>query len=104
MLKFSIDIPPRLCVYTVIRRIKHMMKNELNPEEVKQEELEQTAGGKPGLFDGILMFGAWVACGFNHHYKYTGKTKTDIDGLFHVKFYQRICQDCQHEDWTRKAP
>lgn len=71
---------------------------------VNLEEMEQVAGGKPGLFDGVLMLGAWIACGFNHHYRYTGKTKTDIDGFFHVKFYQRICQDCHHEDWTRSAP
>ena len=34
---------------------------------VNLEELEQAAGGKPGLFDGILMLGAWIACGLQVH-------------------------------------
>ena len=68
------------------------------------EEMEQISGGKPGLFDGILMLGSWIACGFHHHYRYTGKVKNDLDLITHVKFYQRICQDCGHEDWTRTAP
>ena len=72
--------------------------------ELSLREMEHLAGGKPGLVDGVVNFCSWVACGFHHNYRYTGKTKTDIDLVFHVKFHQQICKDCGHENWTRSAP
>ena len=72
--------------------------------EQNREEMKQPAGGKPGLIDGPLMLFSWIACGFHHNYKYTGKTKNDLDLFIRKKFYQRICRDCGHEDWTCSAP
>ena len=74
------------------------------PQELTVDEMEQTAGGKPHLGEGIIDFFSWVACGFNHHYVYTGKTKQSIDLVFHVTFYEQKCADCGHYNWTRTAP
>lgn len=74
------------------------------PQEVGMGEMERAAGGGPNPIDGVINFCSWVACGFNHHYKYTGKTQNRIDLFWHVTFYQRICQDCGHVDWTRSEP
>ena len=77
---------------------------ERNMTELNRNEMEQPSGGKPGLIDGFIDLCSWIACGFHHNYRYTGKKKTDLDLLFHVKFYQQICKDCGHENWTRTAP
>ncbi len=74
------------------------------PQELPVDEMEQAAGGKPHLGEGIIDFFSWVACGFNHHYVYTGKTKQSIDLVFHVTFYEQKCVDCGHYNWTRTAP
>ena len=73
-------------------------------QELTVDELEQVAGGKPHTGEGIIDFVSWVACGFNHHYVYTGKTKQSIDLVFHVTFYEQKCVDCGHYNWTRTAP
>lgn len=77
---------------------------QTDPQELTDEEMEQTAGGKPHVGEGIIDFFSWVACGFNHHYVYTGKTKQSIDLVFHVTFYEQKCTDCGHYNWTRTAP
>ena len=77
---------------------------QTDPQELTDEEMEQTAGGKPHVGEGIIDFFSWVACGFNHHYVYTGKTKQSIDLVFHVTFYEQKCTDCVHYNWTRTAP
>lgn len=72
--------------------------------ELSTDHMEQVVGGKPHLGEGVIDFVSWVACGFNHHYVYTGKTKQSIDFAFKVDFYQQKCMDCGHINWTRKAP
>ena len=69
-------------------------------------QMERAAGGKrPKPTDGIVDFFIWAACGFHHRYAPTGKTKTDIDLVFPVKFYQVKCIDCGHISWERgEAP
>ena len=69
-------------------------------------QMERAAGGKrPKPTDGIVDFFIWAACGFHHRYIPTGKTKTDIDLVFPVKFYQVKCIDCGHISWERgEAP
>ena len=69
-------------------------------------QMERAAGGKrPKPTDGIVDFFIWAACGFHHRYVPTGKTKTDIDLVFPVKFYQVKCIDCGHISWERgEAP
>ena len=63
-------------------------------------QMERAAGGKrPKPTDGIVDFFIWAACGFHHRYVPTGKTKTDIDLVFPVKFYQVKCIDCGHISW-----
>ena len=74
------------------------------PKEMGLAELEQVAGGKPYLGEGVINFFSWVACGFNHHYEYTGETQQRIDFAFKVDFYQQRCRDCGHINWTRTAP
>lgn len=74
------------------------------PQESSVDEMEQVAGGKPNPGDGIIDFVSWVACGFNHHYVYTGKTRKDVDLVFPVTFYQQRCVDCGHRNWTRTPP
>ena len=73
-------------------------------ETITEREMEQASGGVTHPVDGIIDLYSWIACGFNHHYKYTGKTQTRIDLFWRVTFYQRKCQDCGHVDWTRSAP
>ena len=73
-------------------------------KELPVEELESVSGGKPYIAEGVINFISWIACGFNHNYEYTGKTQWRIDLFWHVTFYQRICRDCGHEDWTRDPP
>ena len=69
-------------------------------------QMERAAGGKrPKPTDGIVDFFIWAACGIHHRYVPTGKTKTDIDLVFPVKFYQVKCIDCGHISWERgEAP
>ena len=69
-------------------------------------QMERAADGKrPKPTDGIVDFFIWAACGFHHRYVPTGKTKTDIDLVFPVKFYQVKCIDCGHISWERgEAP
>ena len=69
-------------------------------------QMERAAGGKrPKPTDGIVDFFIWAACGFHHRYVPTGKTKTDIDLVFPVKFYQVKCIDCGHISWEHgEAP
>lgn len=74
------------------------------PRQLSSDEAEQVVGGKPYLGEGIIDFFSWVACGFNHHYDYTGKTKESIDFVFKVTFYEQRCRDCGHINWTRSAP
>lgn len=74
------------------------------PQKLKVDEMEQVAGGKPNPGDGIVDFIAWAACGFNHHYVHTGKTKKDVDLVFPVTFYQQRCVDCGYRRWTRTPP
>lgn len=78
--------------------------NGSRPKEMGLAELEQVAGGKPYLGEGVINFFSWVACGFNHHYEYTGETQQRIDFAFKVDFYQQRCRDCGHINWTRTAP
>ncbi len=73
-------------------------------KELDEAEQEKVAGGVTHPVDGIVNLFSWIACGFHHNYKYTGKKQTRIDFIFRVTFYQRICQDCGHEDWTRSEP
>lgn len=73
-------------------------------ETLTESTMEQATGGVTHPVDGIVSLFSWIACGFNHHYKYTGKKQTRIDLFWHVTFYQRKCQDCGHIDWTRTAP
>ena len=73
-------------------------------EVLTESEMEQATGGKTHPVDGIINLVSWIACGFNHHYKYTGKKQTRLDLLWHVTFYERKCQDCGHYDWTRTPP
>ncbi len=75
-------------------------KRELTPVELQC----LTGGKKPTAGDGIIDFFSWVACGFHHRYFYTGKSKTEIDLVFLVTFYQQKCMDCGHYSWTRTAP
>lgn len=75
-----------------------------NAMELTLNEMELTAGGVPSPVDGVRDLFSWIACGFHHNYRYTGKTQNRIDLFWHVTFYQRICKDCGHVDWTRSAP
>ena len=76
-------------------------KYELTPIQA-----ERVVGGKkPTAGEGIVDFFIWAACGFHHRYVPTGRTKTDIDLVFPVKFYQVKCIDCGHISWERgEAP
>ena len=82
-------------------RLTNQEQYELTPLQ-----MERAAGGKrPKPTDGIVDFFIWAACGFHHRYIPTGKTKTDIDLVFPVKFYQVKCIDCGHISWERgEAP
>ena len=81
---------------------KKECRTEQNMYELTQLQMEQAAGGKrPKPTDGFVEFFIWAACGFNHHYVPTGKSKTEIDLVFPVKFYQVKCTDCGHISWKR---
>lgn len=69
--------------------------------ELTLAELDFVSAGKPHSSQGICDFFAWIACGFNHHYVPTGKTKTDLDLVFRVNFYEVECKDCGHKTWKR---
>ena len=75
--------------------------NHLNVQPLTQEQLESTAGGGKGQGQAIVDFIAWVACGFNHHYVDTGKTKVVMDGPIPTRFKQVKCKDCGHKTWQR---
>ena len=74
--------------------------------ELSEDELEQVAAGKKRKqSEAIYDFFMWIACGFNHHYVPTGKTRTEIDLVFPVKFYEVKCLDCGNITWKRgEAP
>lgn len=65
-------------------------------------QIETTAGGRPSPGEGIVDFFAWVACGFNHHYEPTGRTKTDLDLCIPITLEQVRCRDCGYKTWRRK--
>ena len=77
---------------------------ESEPRQLTVDEEERVVGGKPHVGEGIIDFISWIACGFNHHYVYTGNTKVSIDLVFKVTFYEQRCADCGHINWTRTAP
>ena len=79
---------------------------ETEQYELTPLRMERAAGGRrPSQTDGIVDFFIWAACGFHHRYVPTGKTRTDIDLVFPVKFYQVKCIDCGHISWERgEAP
>ena len=77
-------------------------KNE--PQELTKDDLDTVAGGKPHEVDGIVDFFAWIACGFNHHYEYTGRTQWRLDLINHYTHYEQKCRDCGHVSWTKDAP
>lgn len=72
--------------------------------ELSMDELDAVSGGKPHEVDGIEDFFAWIACGFNHHYEYTGKTEWRLDLVFHYTYYEQKCRDCGHKSWTKTPP
>ncbi len=59
------------------------------------------AGKKPMAGEGIVDFFIWMACGFHHNYVPTGRTRTEIDLVFPVTFYESRCRDCGHTTWMR---
>ena len=61
----------------------------------------QKAGGGKGTGQAVTDLIAWIACGFNHHYVDTGKTKIVMDGPIPTKFKQVRCKDCGHKTWVR---
>ena len=75
--------------------------HEYKRYELTAEEQEKVTGGAPPSGQGIVDFFAWIACGFNHHYVPTGKTKKERDLVFIVDFYQIKCTDCGHLSWKR---
>ena len=85
------------------KKLNHTIK-AMPARPLTESEAEQVVGGVTHPVDGIIDLFSWIACGFHHNYKYTGKQQNRIDLFWHVTFYQRICQDCGHEDWTRSAP
>jgi len=81
---------------------KNTNMTEQEMYELTQLQMERAAGGKkPTPVDGIIDLIAWAACGFHHRYVPTGKTKTDLDLVIPVKFYQVKCIDCGHISWER---
>ena len=74
----------------------HMYMQKLTPAE-----MEKTAGGGKGTGQAVTDLIAWIACGFNHHYVDTGKTKIVMDGPIPTKFKQVKCKDCGHKTWVR---
>ena len=72
-------------------------RRELSPEELDCV----VAGKKPKQGAALFDFFMWIACGFNHHYVPTGKTRTEIDLVFEVPFYEVKCLDCGHMTWKR---
>lgn len=77
-------------------RDKVQSRRELTPDE-----LDAVNGGKPHTGQGIIDFFSWVACGFNHHYVPTGKTKYSVDFIMKADFYEVKCTDCGHTTWKR---
>lgn len=69
-----------------------------------ESEMEKTVGGTTHWLDGIISVCSWVACGFGHNYKYTGKKKNRTDLFRKFTVYERVCQECGHADWTSTAP
>ena len=85
---------------------KNTNMTEQEMYELTQLQMERATGGKkPTPVDGIIDLISWAACGFHHRYVPTGKTKTDLDLVFPVRFYQVKCIDCGHISWERgEAP
>lgn len=74
------------------------------PVELGRDDLEDVSGGVTHPLDGVIMLFSWIACGFSHDYKYTGKTKNRTDVFRRFTVYERICKECGHVDWTSTAP
>ena len=69
--------------------------------ELTQAEMKLIAGGRPKQGEGLLDLVMWVACGFNHHYVPTGKTKKDVDLCIPITLYEVRCRDCGYYTWKR---
>ena len=77
-------------------------RNSMYIQDLSPTQLEKIAGGGRGpTGQAITDLIAWVACGFNHHYVDTGKTKVVMDGPIPTKFKQVKCKDCGHKTWVR---
>ena len=69
-------------------------------EALTESEMEQTVGGVTHPVDGVIMFFSWVACGFHHNYKYTGKKQT---GSLFGRWWpnrERVCTRCGKKEWV----
>ena len=77
-------------------------RNSMDVRKLNLPQLEKIAGGGKGpTGQAVSDLIAWVACGFNHHYVDTGKTKVVMDGPIPTKFKQVKCKDCGHKTWVR---
>ena len=72
-----------------------------NIQKLDLSQLEKIAAGKRGTGQAVTDLIAWIACGFNHHYVDTGKTKVVMDGPIPTRFKQVKCKDCGHKTWVR---
>ena len=78
---------------------------ESNVMELNLSEMEQAAGGVASPVDGIRDLCSWVACGFHHNYKYTGKTQNRMSMTFGYIFLLTKSQlkDCEKiQAWLSK--
>jgi len=82
---------------TFTNRRNAMYIQDLNPTQLEKV----VGGGKGPSGQAITDLIAWVACGFNHHYADTGKTKVVMDGPIPTRFKQVRCKDCGHKTWVR---
>ena len=79
-----------------------IQRNSIYIRKLNPSQLEKIAGGGKGpTGQAVTDFIAWIACGFNHHYVDTGKTKVVMDGPIPTKFKQVKCRDCGHKTWVR---
>ncbi len=77
-------------------------RNSMYIQSLNPTQLEKIAGGGKGpTGQAVTDFIAWIACGFNHHYVDTGKTKVVMDGPIPTRFKQVKCKDCGHKTWVR---
>ena len=56
------------------------------------------ANSAPSSGQVIVGIVSWIACGFNHHYEPTGRTKKELD-LIPVVLKEVRCRDCGHRTW-----